>query len=68
MNPLKNPDIETIQRDECEKTLVKVENILDKLYWWYDCEPQPSVEFEEGACNALRTALIKIEELRGELK
>jgi hypothetical protein len=34
---------------------------LDKLYWWYDCEPQPSAEYEEGACAAIKHAMKKIE-------
>lgn len=48
---------------ERERVLGDVETLLDKLYWWYDCEPQSSVEFEEGACAALKHALAKIEGL-----
>jgi len=46
------------------KVLDEVETILDKLYFWYDCEPQPSAQYEEGACSALDHAITKIKSLR----
>jgi hypothetical protein len=51
-------------QSERDKVLDDVISHLEKLYFWYDCEPQPSAEFEEGACSALDHALIKISELR----
>jgi len=51
-------------RNNRNAVLDEVASLLDKLYWWYDCEPQPSVQFEEGACSALEYAITRLEELR----
>lgn len=49
---------------EQDDVLDEVLSLLDKLYWGYECEPQPSVEFEEGACSALKHAFNAVKALR----
>lgn len=48
-----------------EKVLDELLTLFDKLYWWFDCEFQKSADYEEGACDALKLGMEKLESLRG---
>jgi len=52
------------RQSDRDKIIDEVLSILEKLYFWYDCEPQTSAEYEEGACSALEHAQTLIEGIR----